>query len=55
MAPKGLSLICIDFVGTLSFRKDETANAFLTKYAGTASLRIIIGIYVRTQDVSNYT
>ena len=36
-------------------QKDETANAFLTKYAGTESLRITTGIYVRTQDVSNYT
>ena len=36
-------------------QKDETANAFLTKFAGTESLRITIGIYVRTQDVSSYT
>ena len=55
MALKGWSLICIDFVGTLSFNKDETANAFFTNDAGTESLRITIGIYVRTQDVSNYT
>ena len=52
---KGLRPDTYRFCWYAFIQKDETANAFLTKFAGTASLRITIGIYVRTQDVSSYT
>lgn len=52
---KGLRPDMYRFCWYAFIHRNEVANAFLTKYAGTESLRITIGIYVRTQDVSNYT
>lgn len=52
---KGLRPDTYRFCWYAFIQKGETANASLTKFAGMASLRITIGIFVRTQGVSSYT